>query len=71
MMLENIESGYKLYIYKDNRIKVVGEASVCYQSKKSLEYTNSLVSDFVIKMNEFVAKIQSDSTNQKLIAQKE
>lgn len=64
MILENKDNGYKLYIYEGNKIKVIdGDDSTSYQSLDALEYTNSLLDDFAIKITDFFTEMKKDVAN--------
>lgn len=61
MLLENKDNGYMLYIYDNNRIKVVdGENSQCYVADKDLSYTNALLDNFLAEISGFMTNLRNE-----------
>lgn len=70
-ILENKDNGFKLYIYEDNKIKVIdGDDSASYQADSALEYTNSLLEDFGIKITDFFTEMKKDVASKQQIDDK-
>lgn len=64
MIIENKDNGYKLYIYKDNKIKIIdGDDTTSYQAKDRLEYTYSLLDDFADKITDFFTQMRKELSN--------
>lgn len=61
MLLENKDNGYMLYIYDNNRIKVVdGEKSQCYVADKDLSYTNALLDNFLAEISSVMTNLRNE-----------